>query len=98
MEPVLQEEAFTKFVRPPIPRDDVGPIWATNMGSATGSAWVPYWLFHMRVAQMGTIRCMLILHRCSHLFLVGAAEIERRRRECEHRMCEAMLGGSGGIK
>ena len=33
----------------------------------------------------------------SHLFLVGAAEIERRRQECERRRREAMLEGSGGI-
>ena len=36
------------------------------------------------------------MQRRSHLFLVGAAEIERRRRECEYRKREAIVGGSGG--
>ena len=37
----------------------MGPIWATLMepiwGVQPGSAWVPYGLSHMRVAQMGPI-------------------------------------------
>ena len=33
--------------------------------------------------------------RRSHLFLVGAAEIERRWRECERRRREAVLGRPG---
>ena len=37
----------------------IGPIWATHMGPISGvqpgSAWVPYGLAHMRVAQMGPI-------------------------------------------
>ena len=37
----------------------MGPIWATNMRPIwrvqPGSAWVPYGLAHLRVAQMGPI-------------------------------------------
>ena len=42
------------------------------------------------------VRFVLIYQRRSHLFLVGAAENERRMRECERRRREAILGGGGG--
>ena len=38
-----------------------------------------------------------IHQRRSHLFLVGAAENERRRRKCERGRREAILGGYGGM-
>ena len=37
------------------------------------------------------------MQRRSHLFLVGAAEFERRRRERERRRREAILGEFGGM-
>ena len=43
----------------------------------------------------GSIKCTSEWQRRSHLFLIGAAEIERRRGECEWRMGEAILGGPG---
>ena len=35
--------------------------------------------------------------RHSHLFLVGATEIERQKCECELRRRKAILGGSGDM-
>ena len=35
------------------------------------------------------------IQRRSHLLLVGAAEIERRRRKCERHSRDAILGGPG---
>ena len=37
-----------------------------------------------------------LMQRRSHLFLVDAAETERRMRECKRRRREAILGGSRG--
>ena len=56
--------------------------------------------FFLKVDFLKTIEAKVIIltvQRRSHLFLFGAADIERRMRECERRRRKAILGGSGGM-
>ena len=62
----------------------IASICKIGIKQTTFSDAVSYWRF------MGYLRSS---QSRSHLFLVGAAEIERRRREGECRRREAILGG-----
>ena len=54
-------------------------------------------LYIIFIVNVNSLKFPLTLQRRSHLFLVGAAEIERRRGECERRRREGIIGGSWGM-